>query len=510
MSERNTLVPQMTGVLLANRLIWLAVSAAALAFAARGFDFSIRSARSSRRAAKNLAVSDEPVVLDVASLRTTPRFDRMLVVKQWWSQVRIDVRGVLRSYPFYFIVAFGIFNVLAGFFGAITQYYGTPMHPVTPVMLRVVDGNYVFVVFIIIVYYCGEVVHRERQSRVAEYVDAAPFPNSVMIAAKVAALWLIVVILMFAVMLTSMAVQAGHGFFQFEIMRYVVGLFVVHGWPMYLFCVLGVCIQSMAPNKFVGMLVLVGLFLGLQTMNNLGWEHVLYQMGVPSGLVSDMNGWGHYVQPMVTVGAYWSLWMLLVGIVAHLFALRGAGNGWRNRLVVARVRFTPTVRLVAGVTVVVAAALGGWIFYNTNVLNHYETGDDREALQADTKSSTNSTRSCRCRKCRPRHRDRHLSGGAPRRKPRTAELLNIHAEPIREIDLHVSRLLTINALEIPDSTPVEADSKRGFHRFALAPPLAPGAKLTLRWDLSWRNPGFVNSGSATAWSKTARSSTTAT
>ncbi len=42
----------MTGVLLANRLIWLAVSAVALAVAARGFDFSIRSARSSRRAAK--------------------------------------------------------------------------------------------------------------------------------------------------------------------------------------------------------------------------------------------------------------------------------------------------------------------------------------------------------------------------------------------------------------------------------------------------------------------------
>ena len=493
--ERNTRVPDMTGVLLANRLIWLTVSAIALAIAARGFDFSIRSARSSRRAAKALAVSHDGVMLNVTSLRTKPQFDGALVVKQWWSQVRIDVRGVLRSYPFYVIVAFGMFNVLAGFFGAITQYYGTPMYPVTPVMLRVVDGSYVFIVFIIIVYYCGEIVHRERQTRVAQYVDAAPFPNGVMIAAKVAALWLIVVILMLAVMLTSMAVQAGHGFFHFELMRYIVGLFVVHGWPMYLFCVLGVCIQSMVPNKFLGMLILIALFFGLNTMNNLGWEHVLYQMGVPSGKLSDMNGWGHYVEPMVTVGAYWSLWMLLVGIVAHLFAVRGAGN---DRWAVARTRLTPAVRIVAAATVLSASVLGGWIFYNTNVLNHYETADDRDALQADYEKLYKQYQKLPMPELVNLDAAVDIYPSQRRVESRgSAVLENVHAQPISEIDLHISRLLTINSLDIPGATAIEEDPKRGFHRFALAQPLAPGAKLTMQWDLSWLNPGFVNSGSAT-------------
>ena len=52
-------------------------------------------------------------------------------------------------------------------------------------------------------------------------------------------------------------------------------------------------------------------------------------------------------------------------------------------LPIARSRFTPPVRVVTAVTVALATALGAWIFYNTNVLNHYETADDREALQAD-------------------------------------------------------------------------------------------------------------------------------
>jgi len=34
----------------------------------------------------------------------------------------------------------------------------------------------------------------------------------------------------------------------------------VHGWFLYLFCVLGVCIQTMVANKFLGMLVLIVLF----------------------------------------------------------------------------------------------------------------------------------------------------------------------------------------------------------------------------------------------------------
>ena len=295
----------------------------------------------------------------------------------------MDLRGVLKSYPFYVLLMFGMVNVVSGFFGAISQFFGTPAHPVTRIMLNVVEGNYVFIVFMIIVYYTGELVHRERASGVAKYVDAAPFPNGVMVAAKVAAMWAIVTLLMFVVMLTSMAVQAGHGYFRFELEKYIVGLFVVHGWFLYLFCVLGVCIQTMVRSKFLGMLLVMVVFFAVQTMNSIGYEHVLYQFGVPGAPPSDMNGWGHFVEPMVTVGVYWSLRMLLVGIGAHLLMLRGVNDNWRSQLTIARQRFTMPVRIVTAVTVLLATALGTWIYYNTNVLNRYETADDRDVLRVE-------------------------------------------------------------------------------------------------------------------------------
>ena len=74
-------------------------------------------------------------------------------------------------------------------------------------------------------------------------------------------------------------------------------------------------------------------------MNSIGYEHVLYQIGVPGAPPSDMNGWGHFVEPMVTVGVYWSLLMVLVGVGAHLLMLRGVNDNWRAQLTIARAAF---------------------------------------------------------------------------------------------------------------------------------------------------------------------------
>ena len=52
-------------------------------------------------------------------------------IARLWSQLRTDVRGVVRSGPFYVLLAFGMFNVIGGFIGALSQLFGTPVLPVT-------------------------------------------------------------------------------------------------------------------------------------------------------------------------------------------------------------------------------------------------------------------------------------------------------------------------------------------------------------------------------------------
>ena len=491
--DKNSLIPSISGVLLANRAIWLSLAAAALAAMALQFRFAPQ-ARWRRKPRAQAAVA--PTV--DSSVRIAPRFGARLVVEQFLSQVGIDLRGVLTSFPFYVILLFGVANVLSGFIEGIAQAFGTPVLPVTRTMLRIVDGSYVFVVFIIIAYYAGELVHRERQNGVSTYVDAMPFPNGVMLAAKIASLLAVVALLMLVVMVTSIAVQAAHGYFHFEIGTYLFSLFVVQSWDLYLFCILGVCIQAVAPNKFLGMLLLIVVFLALQVANSLGFEHVLYQLGIPRVRGSDMNGWGHFLEPMVTVGAYWTSWMALVAVVAHLLMQRGSVDTWSARRVIARRRFTGPVKATTATVALVVAGLGGWIFYNTNVLNRYETADDVEALQADYEKLYKQYEKRALPEVVALDTQIDIFPAERRVESRgTATLENVGTTPIDEIDFSIARVLTINHLDLPNAKLVEADARRGFYRYALTAPLAPGAQREFGWDLSWKNPGFVNANSTT-------------
>jgi len=492
--DKNSLIPSLSGVLLANRAIWLSLALAALAAMGWQFRFALQ-ATWPRRKPRVHAVTAPTVD---AAIATAPRFGGRLVVEQLLSQVRIDLRGVLTSFPFYVILLFGMANVLIGFTEGIAQIFGTPVLPVTRTMLRIIDGNYLFVVFIIVVYYAGELVHRERQNGVSWYVDAMPYPNGIMLGAKTASLISVVALLLVVVMATSMAVQAAHGYYRFEIGTYLFSLFVVQSWDLYLFCILGVCIQAVSSNKFVGMLILIVVFLAMQVANSFGFEHVLYQIGIPRVRGSDMNGWGHYLEPMTTVGAYWTLWMVLAAVVAHLFAQRGLVDAWRGRLAVAKQRFTVQVQTTSVVVALAIAALGTWIFYNTNVLNRYETADDVEAIQADYETLYRQYQGRPVPEAVAIDAQVDIFPSERRVESRgTAVLENVGRTPIAEIDLTVPRLLTVNRIDVPHATEIEVDPKRGFRRFELKEPLAAGARLTLGWNLSWKNPGFVNSNSTT-------------
>ena len=104
-------------------------------------------------------------------------------------------------------------------------------------MTQVVGSNFSFVVLIVLIYYSGELVHRERQTRVAEFLDAAPFPGGIMVLSKVGAMWFVVSALYLIVALTAMVVQTLNGYSNYEIGLYatqVFAAFVTNGstkWP---------------------------------------------------------------------------------------------------------------------------------------------------------------------------------------------------------------------------------------------------------------------------------------
>jgi hypothetical protein len=410
----------------------------------------------------------------------------------------MDLRGVVRTYPFWVLLLVALLNVVANFYGATSQLFGTHVLPVTRMMLESIASAYVFMAVIILVYYAGELVHRERLARVAEYVDAMPFPNWVTIAAKLVALWVVVAAVLLVSMVAAVIVQLLHGYTHLELPVYLFGLFVVQGAVPFLLCVVAVTTQALVGNRFLGMLVVVLLFFAYGALDNLGYEHPLYTLGVPDAPYSDMNGWGHFVEPLLTIGAYWAVLMVLVGIAGHLFARRGVTGPFAERLREARGRITRPIVVAAASVAVVACVLGGWIYYNTNVLNTYRTEEDLERLQAEYEK--------RYRPFESQPMPEPVSIDAvvdifpsERRVESSATVIveNVHPVPLDEIHVTVPRALEVESIDIDGATLVDDDPEFGYRKYRLATPMAPGARTRASFRLAWRNPGFVHARSTT-------------
>lgn len=54
--------------------------------------------------------------------------------------------------------------------------YGTAIYPVTSQRLSALQGSYSFLLIIIVLFYAGELVWKERGAKINEVTDAMPMP----------------------------------------------------------------------------------------------------------------------------------------------------------------------------------------------------------------------------------------------------------------------------------------------------------------------------------------------
>src|ERR1019366_7526062 len=103
--------------------------------------------------------------------------------------------------------------------------YGTSTYPVTYQILQIGGGIFQFFMIILIVFYAGILVWRERDAKVDELVGASPFAPWVSFASKLIALILVQVTLLFVIMITGMFIQMYNGYFKLEPLQYIKELF---------------------------------------------------------------------------------------------------------------------------------------------------------------------------------------------------------------------------------------------------------------------------------------------
>ncbi|MEG0885272.1 MAG: ABC transporter permease subunit, partial [Janthinobacterium sp.] len=182
-AESNAGLPPLSGFLLANRLLWLGITI--VLFAATVVLFKPqRTGTGKRLFGKHKAEAAAPAMAAPLHLpRRVPAFTAATAWRQWWHILRFDAVGVFKSVPFLVMLLFGVINLIAGA-NVGKNIYGTAVYPMTHLMLQTINNSFSFLLIIIVTFYAGELIFKERQARIADVSDAMPVPGWVPLLAK--------------------------------------------------------------------------------------------------------------------------------------------------------------------------------------------------------------------------------------------------------------------------------------------------------------------------------------
>ncbi|MEO6882748.1 MAG: M1 family aminopeptidase, partial [Bacteroidia bacterium] len=347
-------------------------------------------------------------------------------------------------------------------------------------------------------FYSGELVWKERELKISQIYDALPINDRSPFISKLFALILVQVDLLFVVMFCGIIIQCCYGYFHFEIGLYLRGLFGIRLIDYALICVLSMFIQVLVNNKYVGYFVMVVYYLFSIFMGSMGLEHHLYQYASDPGMTySALNGYGSYVAPFVWFKLYWALFATLLAIIAKLFWIRGNETSFSQRVKIAKARFTFSTKIVSAFVLIAFIGVGGFIFYNTNILNKYVTSYEQEKAQVAYEKTYKKYEHIP----QPRIVAVKLNVDIyPAKKniffKGTYTLKNNSKFPIDSIHVIENNEAKINEMSfnVP-SQKVLNDTKTGYYIYKLNSPLQPNDSIVLNMDIDFVTKGFGNSSS---------------
>ncbi|MEQ7415511.1 M1 family aminopeptidase [Xanthomonas campestris pv. campestris] len=493
--QRNQGLPPLSGYLLANRALWLCMSA--LLFAAMFSLFRTERSGTGRRRGAAPSAPTQPAstpATAVSRLTVTPQFGVGTAWKQLLRQIRFDTLGVVRSAPFLVLLILGLANFIpTALFRQL--YYGTAVLPVTSVMLEALQNSYSFLLIIVVLFYAGELVWKERSNRIDGITDAMPVPDWVPLLGKFVALLGVIASFQLAGALTSIALQLGRGYTSIEPLLYLKTLAL--GSVLYvLMGGMALALQVLSNNKFVGYALLMLVLIGQSVLSMLDYAQNLYTFGGwPNAPYSDMNGFGHFLPGQLWFQGYWGVFLLALLLLSSAFWPRGMGHGVRQRVRQALQRLRSPTGAALAVTLLGFAAVGGWLYWNTNVYNSFLSPEQRLDLQARYE------RDYRKYKDLPQPRivaiDNHVD-----LHPETPSVVidatwtvrNTHTAPISEVHIGMQGRTGDRSLvqvDLGGQTLTLHDIPAGYRIYRLHTPVQPGQERVFRFRVDQHPHGLT-------------------
>ena len=149
----------------------------------------------------------------------SPVFNSSTTWYQFKTQLKIEIKKAFRD-PYFLAIA----GTAAGFLllnqSAIGKMYGVNTLPVTYEVLSVLSGSFALFMIIIITFYSGQIIWKERELRADQIIDSLPVPNWIPMISKLVALIILPGIMLAVLLFIGIGIQTWKGFYDYETVSY--------------------------------------------------------------------------------------------------------------------------------------------------------------------------------------------------------------------------------------------------------------------------------------------------
>ncbi len=510
-TEQNTQVYSMTGLILQNRLLWIMLGFVGIGLTLWRFSFSKPGGKARKRKKKQITLGKAMSQGDISAIA----IPASRITDGWQTQLsrilhlsRLYFREIVLSIPFIAITLMGVVLLIANA-SNFNSIYGTDTYPTTYQILEVLETFNLFFI-IIIVFYGGELIWKERDLRINQIFDAMPLPDFVMMSGKFLGMVAVYLLLLVALIVTGVLIQTFKGYYQYEIGIYFSKLFTETFSFLIVYTLFVFFLQVIINQKLLTHAIVILFFLFADIiLPQIGLEHSLWQFGSGGlGTYSDMNSFGHAVAPFSWHKFYWLGFALVLFAIGVLLSVRGTDGLLKTRLKLAKLRFVRPIAIFSILAFMMFGFTGCYIYYNTNILNEYASSDEIKETRANYEKQLKQYQDLPQPKIVetklivdifPKSRDFVAEGYYILKNKSDGPISDIHIQLTSERDLKQESLTfeQMDSLGAGKAMLFESFEDFRYYIYKLDHPMQPGDSLKMNFKANYKTIGFVEGGGST-------------
>jgi len=493
--EKNTLNPSLSGLLLYNRIIWIGLASLILLASYSRFTFSTKKTKKNKIKAETV---NNELLVSVKSLPES-KISKDSMFTHFKSFFKLNMSSIYKHVTFKILFVFSIIQLIAGLASGY-EYFGLKSYPLTNLMIDQISGSSGLFIIIILVFFSGELVWRDRDVQINEVIDSTPHSSLVPLFSKALSLLSLSILIHFALVFVAVIYQLAMGYTEIEFSLYLKD-FIYNLFPLYFtICAAVVAIQVIVNNKYIGYVVSVIVLLVL--------DIILVVLDISSNMISfaatpymiysDLNGFGPSNIGVFWFSVYWMLFAMFLFTLSGFIWNRGTVKNFKERLNGFKSNITRPYVIIVSLIGLFWIAVSFFVYYNSQILNTYNSIDKSEELAVSYENIYKKFNTLPLPKIIEAKYNIDIY---PKKKSTDVlallTVINDGKKPIDSILLNVNKQWDLT-FDFPNASIISIDDDHGVHFYGINPPMLPGDTLILKINNKFETKGFSNGGETTS------------